>query len=126
MGVAYLGYLSGTPVTSGNIIPMTQILRRHCSSVGTDLVLRGNGYYTVTINTTLASTAGGNATITLYQNGVPVTGAVATETIAANGATHISLTAVVRNTCCNNSSILTIGYTGPVLTSTVATVTIEG
>lgn len=126
MGVVYLGYLAGSPVASGSNIPMTQIIRRHCSSIGTDMTLRGQGYYKVTVDATLASTAGGNATLTLYQNGVAVTGAVATETIAANGATHITFDAVVRNTCCNNSSILSVGYAGPVLTSTVATVIIEG
>lgn len=124
MGVVYLGYTSGTPIASGSNIPMTTIIRRHMSDIGTDMYVKGKGYYTIDVDATLASTAGGLATITVYRNGVPIPMAAATETIAADGTTHISIRAVARNTCCDNATI-TVGYVGPVLTSTYASVIIQ-
>lgn len=126
MGVVYLAYNTGTPIVSGSTIPMNTIIRRRCSNVGTDMVLRTNGYYKITVdaNLTLDSTAG-TATITINQNGVAIPGATATVSVAASGSTHISLSTVVRNSCYNDTSIITITYSGATLTATSATVIIE-
>lgn len=125
MGIVYLGYLSGAAVASGSAIPMNTIIRRHCMDTSTNEVLNGKGYYKVTVNATLSSTAGGLANIVLQQNGVNVVGATASETINANGTTHISFTSVVRNTCCDPTSQLQLVYSGPVLTGTFASMVIE-
>lgn len=124
MGSIYLGYTSGTAIASGSNIPMTQIIRRECSDIGTSLVLHKKGYYIVDVDVQMTSTAGGNATVTLYQDNVAVTNATATQTIAATGQSHIHFTCIVRNNCCSTST-LTLGYSGAVLTSTYASMVIR-
>ena len=120
MGIVYLSNDTGTPVLSGGVIPMTTIRRRKNSCIDTSMAIR-SGWYEVTADATLASTVGGLATITLYQDGVAVEASATT--IPAGGEVTIPLSSVVR-ACCGGS-VLTLVYTGPVLTGTTASVVIE-
>jgi hypothetical protein len=124
MGIAYLGYLNGTPIPSGSIIPMNTIIARECINADTGGVVKGKGYYLVNVTATLTSTAGGSATITLLQNGSAVLGANATETISAGGTSTITFSAVIKNSCCNPTSTLSLLYSGAVVTATKATMVI--
>lgn len=117
MGIVYLSNNAST--ISTGVVPMTNILRRHNSCIGTDMKVKG-GWYKVTINATLTSTAGGNATISLLQDGTTIQSA--TTTIDANGIADVSLTCVVKSNCC---STLSVSYSGAVLTANQYYVIIE-
>lgn len=120
MGIVYLTNKSGTPIATGTAIPMLTIERRHNSFIDQRMNLKC-GYYRVSVNATLGSTAGGDGMITLYQDGTAI--ASSAETIVANRTINLTIDAVVKSKCCG--STLTIVYDGVALTSTVASVVIE-
>lgn len=103
----------------GQIIPLTQIVRRYGQSVDLEnnaVVLRGKGYYEVDAIVNVAATASGPVTISLYQDGIEVPGAKATVTAAANADVVVPISALVRVSGCCSESALTLVSSSSVTT----------
>lgn len=115
--VLYVANTTAQSVLANGAINLGSIIRRVGSQLnltGNGISICGNGYYVVDVNVTFTVPAVGDATIMLYQDGTPVVGASGTEsvTVASTSINSISFTAVVRNTCCNNYSTLTVMNNG--------------
>lgn len=107
--VIYTALTTSTPVTSGNIIPLGQIVRRCGNSVnlnGNTIETCGCGYYKITAVATVAAESTDPITVSLQQDGVPVIGASSTITVAGTSdETVLSVIGVVRNKCSNSSNL---------------------
>lgn len=112
----YTTNTSGDTIAAGNIIPVGTTTRRYGCCVrqdGNAISLCGNGYFLVNISATVTPTAAGTATITAQKDGVSIIGATASQTVAAvNTAVTLSITAIVRNACGCDSSLLSVLLTG--------------
>ena len=108
----------------GSTVPFGATVRRFGCNVGLNgsgIIVRGSGYYDVSISVTAAPTAAGTVTITLLKDGAAVPGMTASQTVAAAGnPTNLALCGLVREQCCDSSSTLTLQLTGAA--STVANV----
>lgn len=99
-------------ITAGGVLPLTTVARRQCGCVtqlGSDsVILERPGYYKVTATETFTAPATGEVTLRLTQDGNAVPGAVASTSIVTANTEIRSLTisAIVRVTCCNGSSVL--------------------
>jgi len=98
-------------VAEGGIISLGSILRRfgcNCRLNGNAIELKGEGYYTIDVDTTIAPTATGDVTVTLFKDGVAIPGATATSTVGTVGnSTTLSLNTTVRMSCCGADSSIT-------------------
>lgn len=111
----------------GSAVPFGAIVRRFgCNADlnGSGIILRGSGYYGVSVSVTAAPTAAGTVTVTLLKDGVAVPGMTASQTVAAAGnPTSLALCGLIREQCCDSSSTLTLQLTGTASTvSNVAAV----
>ena len=100
---------------NGNISFGTTIRRYGCnlSMSGNAITIRGQGYYDVAINVTLAPTATGDVAVTLYKDGVAVPGATSTGSVStANNPATLPVNCLIRETCCDTTSNLTLVLTG--------------
>ena len=92
------------------IIPVGTTTRRYGCNVrqdGNAITLCGQGYYLVNVSATVTPTAAGTVSVTAQKDGVDIVGATGSETVAAvANAANISITAIVRNACGCDSSIL--------------------
>ena len=92
------------------IIPVGTTTRRYGCNVrqdGNAITLCGQGYYLVNVSATVTPTAAGTVSVTAQKDGVAIVGATGSETVAAvSNAANISITAIVRNACGCDSSIL--------------------
>ena len=92
------------------IIPVGTTTRRYGCNVrqdGNAITLCGQGYYLVNVSATVTPTAAGTVSVTAQKDGVAIVGATGSETVAAvANAANISITAIVRNACGCDSSIL--------------------
>lgn len=108
-------------VTPTNIIPIGNTVRRFGCNIAQDgntITLKGRGYYLINAAITLTPTAIGNVGVTMRKDGAAVTGASGVGSVSAVGnSVTIPITAVVRNACDCDSSILSF-----VLDTTAATV----
>lgn len=108
-------------VTPTNIIPLGNTVRRfgcNLAQNGNTISLKGRGYYLINAAITLTPTAIGNVGVTMSKDGAAVTGASGVGSVSAVGnSVTIPITAVVRNACDCDSSILSF-----VLDTTAATV----
>lgn len=76
---------------------------------GNTITLCGQGYYLVNVSATVAPTAAGAVSLTVQKDGVEIIGATATEiAAAANDALNLAITALIRNACGCESSILSL------------------
>ena len=67
----------------------------------------------VIVSATVAPTAAGAVSLTVQKDGVEIIGATATETAAAaNDALNLAITALIRNACGCESSILSLILSG--------------
>lgn len=129
-----LGYYTFTgtqAVTADATLPLTTTTRQF----GKNIILGNNsaiirpvcgcnaavnnsaGYYTASVNATLAASAAGAITVRLYQDGTPVSGAVQTVTAtAAADNVGFSFSAPVR-VFCNQTSTLSIVVSGQNVTA---------
>ena len=101
-----------TAVDVGGVLPLGSTYHRFGQNIfqnGDSISVRGEGYYEVNASITVVATAAGTISVTLYRDGVPVPGAVAVETKGAAGDdANLSITAMIRNQCCRESSNLTL------------------
>lgn len=101
-----------TPLAAGSIIPLGVITRRFGQNLGQDgntITLLGQGYYLVNVSATVTPSAAGTVSVTAQKDGVAVVGATASETVAAAATTvNLSITAILRNSCGCDSSILSL------------------
>lgn len=121
--------LYATSITSqtlavNDVISFGNIVRRYgcnCNLSGGNAVISGNGYYDIDTNFVFTASAAGTATITLYVGGVAIPGATASFTTVADSTYAVSIPAIVRETCCNNSTITAVlsGVAGSMITSSI-------
>lgn len=92
------------------IIPVGTTTRRYGCNIrqdGNTITLCGQGYYLVNVSATVTPTAAGTVSVTAQKDGVAIVGATGSETVAAvSNAANISITAIVRNACGCDSSLL--------------------
>lgn len=126
--ILYTANVSNASISAGGTIPFGGIVRqfgRGLSLNGSDILIRGNGYYRVNISASLTASEAGDATITLLNNGVAVIGAFATETAAANGTVNISISTIVRETGCQDNTQLSLQLSGIAVTTVNVSTVIE-
>lgn len=106
----YTTNTSAPTVAIGGIIPVGSTTRRYGCNIkqdGNTITLCGNGYYLVNVSATVTPSAAGTVSVTAQKDGVEITGATGSETVAAASTTvNIGLTAIIRNACGCESSIL--------------------
>lgn len=112
------------------IIPLTNIVRRYGNSInqsGNSIILNDVGYYQVNVQVTFSAPAAGVIGLTLQQDGTQVLGATGAETIttATTEVRSISFTAIVRVTCGNAPSTLTLVNSGLAATYTNVAISVE-
>lgn len=112
----YTTNTSAPAIAVGGIIPVGSTTRRYGCNIrqdGNAITLCGNGYYLVTVSATVTPAAAGTVSVTAQKDGVAVIGATGSETVAAAAtAVNIGLTAIVRNACGCESSILSFVIDG--------------
>lgn len=124
----YTTNIAAPAVAAGGIIPLGTTTRRYGCNVrqdGNTIVLCGQGYYLVNVSATLTTIAAGTVSLTAQKDGVAVIGATASQTATANGLTNLSLTAIVRNACGCDSSLLSLLLGGVDATVNNLAVTVE-
>jgi hypothetical protein len=98
---------TGNPISldEGASIPIGTIVRRFVPNItvdGTNILVRGLGYYKVNASFTLTPAATGTVTVQLFQDNAPVQGALATAEVAETDTTvNLSFPAIVRLQGCN-------------------------
>lgn len=106
----YTTNTSAPAVAVGGIIPVGNTARRYGCNIkqdGNTITLCGNGYYLVNVSATVTPSAAGTVSVTAQKDGVAIIGATGSETVAAAAdSATIGLTAIVRNSCGCESSIL--------------------
>lgn len=107
----YTTNVSNPTVAVGGIVPIGSTTRRYGCNIrqdGNAITLCGQGYYLVNVSATVAPTAAGTVSLTAQKDGVAIIGATAAQTVAANGVANLNITAIVRNACACNGSILSL------------------
>ena len=107
----YTTNVSAPTVAVGGIVPFGTTTRRYGCNIrqdGNAITLCGQGYYLVNISATLAPTAAGTVSLTAQKDGVAIIGATASQTVAAAGIANLDITAIVRNACGCESSLLSL------------------
>lgn len=124
----YTAMTTPTAIAVGDLLPIGATVRRFGCSItqdGNTVTLRGSGYYKITVSATVEPTAAGTVSVTLNKDGVAVIGATAQGAVAtAENPINLTVSAIVRNTCDCESSILslTLGETASTLTNLAVTV----
>ena len=112
----YTALSNPTSVSSDAIIPLGTTIRRfgcNISQDGNTISIKGRGYFLVNISITATPAAVGTVTATLNKDGVPVTGATASGSVStAANPIALPITAIVRNACDCDSSILSLALSG--------------
>lgn len=124
----YTTNVSNPTVAVGGVVPVGSTTRRYGCNVrqdGNAITLCGQGYYLVNVNATLAPSAAGTVALTLQKDGVSVIGATAAQTAAANGTVDLGITAIVRNACGCDSSLLSLVLGGVASVVNNLAVTVE-
>lgn len=107
----YTTNTSAPTVPVGGIVPVGNTARRFGCNIrqdGNTITMCGQGYYLINISATVSPSAAGTVSLTAQKDGVPIIGAVSSSTVAANGTTNLTITAIVRNACACNGSILSL------------------
>ena len=93
--------------------------------VGNGIAAQGTGYYKINASVTLTPTAAGNVTVVTFKDGVAIPGATATESVTTAGNTvSVPITAIIRNTCCDSSTLTFVLTTASATINNIA-VTVE-
>nr|DAE08494.1 MAG TPA: hypothetical protein [Siphoviridae sp. ctD2Q91] len=124
----YTTNTSAPTVPVGGIVPVGSTARRFGCNIrqdGNAITLCGQGYYLVNVSATVAPTAAGTVSLTAQKDGVPIIGAVASSTVAANGTTSLAITAIVRNACGCDGSLLSLALDGVASVVNNLAVTVE-
>lgn len=111
------------------IIPVGTTTRRYGCNIrqdGNAITICGQGYYLVNVSATVTPAAAGTVSVTAQKDGVAIVGATGSETVAAvSTAANISITAIVRNACGCDSSILSFILGGAAAVVNNFAVTVE-
>lgn len=111
------------------IIPVGTTTRRYGCNIrqdGNAITICGQGYYLVNVSATVTPAAAGTVSVTAQKDGVAIVGATGSETVAAAAtAVNIGITAIVRNACGCDSSILSFVLGGGAAVVNNLAVTVE-
>lgn len=124
----YTAMTTPTSVAVSGILPLGTTIRRFGCNVtqdGNTINIKGKGYFLVMASITAAPDAVGTVTVSMSKDGVPVSGATASGSVstAANSAA-LPITAIVRNACDCDSSILSFNLSGTASTVQNVAVTV--
>lgn len=124
----YTAMTTPTSVAVSGILPLGTTIRRFGCNVtqdGNTINIKGKGYFLVMASITAAPDAVGTVTVSMSKDGVPVSGATASGSVstAANPAA-LPITAIVRNACDCDSSILSFNLSGTASTVQNVAVTV--
>lgn len=121
----YMANTSSQSLVDGGVVNFGFIRSRYgcnCQSNGSTVQVRGTGYYSIDTNLTIVAGAAGVVTVTLYKDGVTIPGAVASNIVSNGGTVSISIPAVVREKCCDTTSLITAVVSGIATTVTNASI----
>ena len=108
----YTTNTSKPTVAVGGVVPVGVTTRRFGCNIkqdGNTIILCGKGYYLVNVSATVAPTAAGAVSLTAQKDGVEIIGATAAATATgASDELNLSITALIRNACGCESSILSL------------------
>lgn len=108
----YTTNTSKPTVAVGGVVPVGVTTRRFGCNIkqdGNTITLCGQGYYLVNVSATVAPTAAGAVSLTAQKDGVEIIGATAAATATgASDELNLSITALIRNACGCESSILSL------------------
>lgn len=107
----YTTNTSAPTVPVGGIVPVGSTTRRYGCNIrqdGNAITLCGQGYYLVNVSATVAPT-----------------GATAAQTVAANGVANLTITAIIRNACGCDGSLLSLALDGVASVVNNLAVTVE-
>jgi hypothetical protein len=108
----YTTNTSKPTVAVGGVVPVGVTTRRFGCNIkqdGNAITLCGQGYYLVNVSATVAPTAAGAVSLTAQKDGVEIIGATAAATATgASDELNLSITALIRNACGCESSILSL------------------
>ncbi len=108
----YTTNTSKPTVVVGGVVPVGVTTRRFGCNIkqdGNTITLCGQGYYLVNVSATVAPTAAGAVSLTAQKDGVEIIGATAAATATgASDELNLSITALIRNACGCESSILSL------------------
>ena len=124
----YTTNVSNPTVAVGGIVPVGSTTRRYGCNIrqdGNAITLCGQGYYLVNVSATVAPTAAGTVSLTAQKDGVAIIGATAAQTVAANGVANLTITAIVRNACGCDVSLLSLVLDGVASVVNNLAVTVE-
>lgn len=110
-------------VATGTTINFGSVVRRYGNNIalsGGNVVVRGAGYYNVDVNIGFTGAAG-TATIQVFKDGVAIPGATATITTAADTNFAVTIPTLIREVCCNESTITVVisGVAGNVVNAAI-------
>lgn len=124
----YTTNVSNPTVAVGGIVPVGSTTRRYGCNIrqdGNAITLCGQGYYLVNVSATVAPTAAGTVSLTAQKDGVAIIGATAAQTVAANGVATLNITAIIRNACGCDGSLLSLALDGVASVVNNLAVTVE-
>lgn len=108
----YTTNTSKPTVAVGEVVPVGVTTRRFGCNIkqdGNAITLCGQGYYLVNVSATVTPTAAGAVSLTAQKDGVEIIGATAAATATgASDELNLSITALIRNACGCESSILSL------------------
>lgn len=92
---------TSTALTAGQLIPLTQKLRKGCNATlnSNTISLNDRGIYMVSVNADFTATAAGNTVLQLFNNGVAIPDAKSTVTATAGGTVTQSFSTLIQVTC---------------------------
>lgn len=114
MSCKSLIYASNTgsqSIAVGGNINFGSVVRKtgcNCYMSGGNVIVRGEGYYKIDTNITFTAGASGTATIALYKDGIAIPGAVVSLTATADNIYSVGSTAIIRELCCNESTVTAV------------------
>lgn len=117
----YTTNTSNQILDAGAQIAPGTISRRFGSNInlnGNGITINGVGYYDIDAEFTIEGTEAGTAIISLYKDGVAIPGAATSATLAVGSVVTIGIVSIIKQTCCNEGSVITF-----VLSETGATIT---
>ena len=114
---------TSTALTAGQIIPLTQKIRKGCTATlnSNAISLNAKGTYMVVVNADFTATAAGNAVLQLYDNGVAIPDAKSTATATAGGTVTQSFATLISVACpaIQNNLTLTESIAGTLINASI-------
>lgn len=80
----------------------------NCNVIGGNAVVNGKGYYDISADMIGVASTAGIVTMTLYKDGSAIPGATVSQTVTDGSTVSLSTFAIIRNTCCCDSTITAV------------------